>query len=61
MCTRRIEMFRRTCCLIADDRRRAGRDDSHHRFLVEQIDGATAEMVALLKRLNRILDGATRP
>jgi len=49
-------MFRRTCELIADDRRAARRDDSRHRSLVRQMDECAAALVRSMKQINRVLD-----
>ena len=56
MWSNRARMFRRTCELIAHDRRAAGRDDYLHRSLVRQMDECAAALVCSLKQINRVLD-----
>lgn len=56
MWSKRARMFRKTCELIADDRRAALRDDSRHRGLVHMMDRAAADLVRGLKQINRVLD-----
>jgi hypothetical protein len=51
MWSERARLFRKTCELIADDRRRVGRDYSHHRYLVDLMDAAAGSLLAGLKRI----------
>ncbi|WP_409266875.1 hypothetical protein [Massilia sp. BHUDP2] len=56
MLTRRAELFRKSCELIAQDRRARGRDYSHHAWLVEQVDACQAAILKMMKDINRALD-----
>lgn len=56
MWSRRAELFRKTCVLIADDRRRAGRDCVYHLSLVEMMDLCARDLLKSLKKINRVLD-----
>jgi hypothetical protein len=56
MWTERARMFRKTCELIADDRRATRRDDSRHRGLVQMMDACAADLLRGMKRINRVLD-----
>lgn len=54
--TKRAALFRKTCELIALDRKDTGRDTRHHFWLVCQVDECGQSMIRLMKRLNGILD-----
>jgi len=56
MWSERARLFRKTCELIADDRRAARRDDSRHRWLVSEIDDCAADLLRALKQINRVID-----
>jgi len=56
MWSERARLFRRTCELIAKDRRATGRDDCHHRWLVRQMDDCAADLLRAMKQINRVLD-----
>jgi len=52
----RLAMFRRTCELIAADRRHCGRDACRHQELLGQVD-ACALLIQGLQKVGRILSG----
>lgn len=56
MLTRRAELFRKSCELIAQDRKATGRDYSHHEWLVWQVDACNAAIIKMMKDLNRVID-----
>lgn len=60
MWTNRLRMFHEACELIAEDRRRDGRDDGYHRGKVEEIDSAAAALLRSMKAINRVLDAHSK-
>lgn len=60
MWTESLRMFYRTCELIADDRRKAGRDDSYHRGKLRQLDAAAADLLKSMKAINKVLDAYSK-
>lgn len=56
MWSRRAELFRKTCVLIAQDRAACGRDSRRHRGLVEMMDNCARDLLKSLKQINRVLD-----
>ncbi len=56
MWSRRAELFRKTCVLIAADREACGRNSRHHRGLVEMMDACARDLLKSLKKINRVLD-----
>ena len=52
----RIELFKKTCRLIAEDRRANGRDHTHHDWLVERIDAYARDIMAVLTRIDEMID-----
>jgi hypothetical protein len=56
MWSERARLFRKTCVLIAEDRVAARRDDSHHRWLVWQMDACATDLLNAVKKIKRVLD-----
>ena len=55
MWSQRAKLFRKTCELIAEDRRSTGRDYTHHRYLVGLMDAAHRALIDGMKKINRVL------
>lgn len=58
--TRRAALFRKSCELIAQDRKAHRRDYSHHEWLVQQVDACAQAICNAIKRINRVLDAYTK-
>jgi hypothetical protein len=56
MWSKRAAMFRKTCELIAEDRRAVERDYAYHRYLVWMMDECAKDLVAAMKKIGRVLD-----